>query len=77
MPASPSVTAPTNRGLWVLRTTLVHPDSVRGAVNMISIARGMGVRGVMLFSYDWAVASGEDAGEVTFLRRVGEVGFGR
>ena len=29
---SPSVAAPTNRGLWVLRTTLVYPDSVRAMV---------------------------------------------
>ena len=44
---------------------------------MIGIARAMGVRGVMLFSYDWAVASGEGSGGRTFLSRVGEASFGR
>jgi len=51
--------------------------SYQGTVDMIGIARGMGVRGVVLFSYDWAVASGESPDDVPFLRRVGEAGFGR
>ena len=51
--------------------------SYQGTVDMIGIARDMGVRGVVLFSYDWAVASGETAGDLPFLRRVGEEGFGR
>jgi uncharacterized lipoprotein YddW (UPF0748 family) len=54
-----------------------HMATYEGTVDMIGIARGMGVLGIMLFSYDWAVASGEAAGEVPFLRRVGEAGFGR
>ena len=48
-----------------------------GTVDMIGIAQGLGVRGVVLFSYDWAVASGESADGLPFLRRVAEAGFGR
>ncbi len=54
-----------------------HVATYEGTVDMIGTARRMGVRGVMLFSYDWAVSSGEDSGDVPFLHRVGEAGFGR
>ena len=54
-----------------------HVATYQGTLDMIGIARAMGVRGVMLFSYDWAVASGEGSGGRTFLSRVGEASFGR
>lgn len=54
-----------------------HVTTFQGTLDKIAIARRMGVRGVMLFSYGWAVSSGESVGDMTFLSRVGEVGFGR
>ena len=54
-----------------------HVTTYEGVVDQIGIARRLGVRGVMLFSYDWAVRSGEPEGDVPFLRRLGEAGFGR
>lgn len=58
-------------GIGVYRTTF------RGTVRKISIARELGVGGVSLFSYDWAVARGEsDRPLHPFLRRVGEEAFG-
>ncbi len=54
-----------------------HLTTYEGAVEEISTARRLGVRGVMLFSYDWAVRSVEGAGDITLLQRVGEAGFVR
>ncbi len=54
-----------------------HLTTYEGAVLEIGIARRLGVRGVMLFSYDWAVRpTGREVG-TTLLQRVGEAGFAR
>jgi uncharacterized lipoprotein YddW (UPF0748 family) len=48
---------------------------LKGTITKISIARELGSRGVLLFSYDWAVSpSGE--GEEGFLGLVGCSSFG-
>ena len=54
-----------------------HVTTYRGALGEIAIARRLHARGVILFSYDWAVASGEPGGDVPFLQRLGKAGFGR
>ena len=54
-----------------------HLTTYEGAVEEIATARRLGVRGVMLFSYDWAVRSDQGAGDTTLLQRVGEAGFAR
>jgi len=51
----------------------VYQNSFQGSVDKIQIARGLGTRGIVLFSYDWAVSQGEGAGGRTFLQRVGEI----
>jgi len=42
-----------------------------GTLSKIDIARRIGVRGFLLFSYDWSVAYGAAAGGRPFLERVG------
>ena len=54
-----------------------HLTTYEGAVEEIATARHLGVRGVILFSYDWAVRSDEGVGDATLLQRVGEAGFAR
>ena len=56
-------------GIGIYRTTY------RGTLEKIDILRELGVRGLVLFSYDWAVSSGESAGGVPFLARVGRAAF--
>jgi uncharacterized lipoprotein YddW (UPF0748 family) len=55
----------------------VYRNTYRGTLEKIRLASGHGTRGVVLFSYDWAVSEGESAGDMTFLERVGEEAFGR
>ena len=47
---------------------------LEGTVTKISIARELGSRGVLLFSYDWAVSPSGGGGE-SFLERVGRSSF--
>jgi uncharacterized lipoprotein YddW (UPF0748 family) len=49
----------------------VYRNTFEGTLDKIQIARELGTRGVVLFSYDWAVAEGEMDGESSFLDRVG------
>lgn len=53
----------------------VYTNTYRGTVNKIDIARRLGARGVVLFSYDWAVSQGESDGARSFLDRVGADAF--
>jgi uncharacterized lipoprotein YddW (UPF0748 family) len=55
----------------------VYQNSYRGSVDKIRIAESLGTRGVVLFSYDWAVAEGASAGGRTFLQRIGAEMFRR
>jgi uncharacterized lipoprotein YddW (UPF0748 family) len=55
----------------------VYRNTYRGTVDKIRIAEGLGTRGVVLFSYDWAVRQGPGAGGRTFLERVGAEMFRR
>jgi len=55
----------------------VYTNTYRGTINKIDIARRLGARGVVLFSYDWAVSQGESDGERSFLDRVGAEAFRR
>jgi len=55
----------------------VYQNSYRGTVDKIRIAESLGTRGLVLFSYDWAVSQGESAGGLTFLERVGAEMFRR
>ena len=55
----------------------VYQNSFRGTVDKIRIAESLGTRGVVLFSYDWAVSQGEAAGGLSFLERVGAEMFRR
>lgn len=48
-----------------------HLTSYAGTVSKLGIAGQVGVRGFVLFSYDWAVAFGEGMDGVPFLQRVG------
>jgi len=56
-------------GIGIYRTTY------QGTLEKIDILRELGVRGMVLFSYDWAVSSGESVGGVPFLSRVGRAAF--
>jgi uncharacterized lipoprotein YddW (UPF0748 family) len=55
----------------------IYQNTYRGTLDKIEIARGLGTRGVVLFSYDWAVSEGESDGDRTFLDRVGAEVFRR
>ena len=55
----------------------VYRNTYRGTIDKIRIAGGLGTRGVVLFSYDWAVSEGEGEGGLTFLERVGAEMFRR
>jgi dihydrodipicolinate synthase/N-acetylneuraminate lyase len=55
----------------------VYRNTYRGTVEKIRVARELGVRGVVLFSYDWAVSEGESDGDRSFLDRVGREMFRR
>jgi len=55
----------------------VYTNTYRGTIHKIDIARRLGTRGVVLFSYDWAVSEGESDGERSFLDRVGAEAFRR
>jgi uncharacterized lipoprotein YddW (UPF0748 family) len=50
----------------------VYLNTYQGTLDKIGIAQGLGVGGLVLFSYDWAVSEGESDGERSFLDRVGE-----
>ena len=49
----------------------VHLTTYEGTLSKIEIAQRIGVRGFLLFSYDWSVAYGAAAGGQPFLERVG------
>ena len=49
----------------------VHLTTYEGTLSKIEIARRLGVRGFLLFSYDWSVAYGAASGGESFLERVG------
>ena len=55
----------------------VYQNTYRGTVDKIRIAESLGTRGVVLFSYDWAVSEGESEGDRSFLERVGAEAFRR
>lgn len=55
----------------------VYQNTYQGTLDKIRIARSLGTRGTVLFSYDWAVSEGESDGEQSFLDRVGAELFGR
>jgi uncharacterized lipoprotein YddW (UPF0748 family) len=55
----------------------VYQNTFRGTVDKIRLARNLGTRGVVLFSYDWAVSEGQSLGYPDFLQRVAEEGFRR
>jgi hypothetical protein len=55
----------------------VYQNTYRGTIHKIDIARRLGTRGVVLFSYDWAVSEGESDGGRSFLDRVGAEAFRR
>ena len=49
----------------------VHLTTYEGTLSKIAITRRIGVRGFLLFSYDWSVAYGAAAAGRPFLERVG------
>ena len=49
----------------------VHLTTYEGTLSKIEIAQRIGVRGFLLFSYDWSVAYGATGGNQPFLERVG------
>ncbi len=49
----------------------VHLTTYEGTLSQIEIAQRIGVRGFLLFSYDWSVAYGASGGGQPFLERVG------
>jgi len=55
----------------------VYQNTYQGTLDKIRIARSLGTRGTVLFSYDWAVSEGESDGERSFLDRVGAELFRR
>jgi len=55
----------------------IYQNTFRGSVDKIRIAGNLGTRGVILFSYDWAVSDGEGRGTQTFLQRIAEEAFRR
>ncbi len=55
----------------------VYRNTYRGTLDKIRIAGSLGTRGVVLFSYDWAVSEGESEGGRSFLERVGAEAFRR
>jgi len=55
----------------------VYQNTFRGTIDKIRLALSLGTRGVVLFSYDWAVGEGEKLGYPGFLQRVAEEGFRR
>jgi len=55
----------------------VYRNTYRGTLDKIRIAGSLGTRGVVLFSYDWAVSEGESEGDRSFLERVGAEAFRR
>jgi len=55
----------------------VYQNTYRGTIEKIRIAGNLGTRGVVLFSYDWAVSEGEWEGNRSFLERVGAEAFRR
>ncbi|NNM04466.1 MAG: family 10 glycosylhydrolase [Gemmatimonadetes bacterium] len=53
----------------------IYQNTYRGTLDKIRIAGNLGTRGVILFSYDWAVTEGEGRGNRTFLQRIAEDAF--
>jgi len=54
-----------------------YQNSYEGTLDKIRIARQLRTRGVVLFSYDWAVAEGESQGNQSLLDRIGQEMFRR
>ena len=52
-------------------------NTFQGTLSKIDHARAEGAGGVVLFSYDWAVADGPATGPVPYLERVGRAAFER
>ena len=52
-------------------------NGVDGTLEKIAIARRSGARGIVLFSYDWAVTDGSPKGTRLFLEQVSTGAFGR
>lgn len=55
----------------------IYRNTFQGTLDKIGLARREGAGGVVLFSYDWAVAEGPAEGGVPFLERVGGAAFDR
>jgi len=55
----------------------IYQNTYQGTLDKIRIARSLGTRGTVLFSYDWAVSEGESDGDRSFLDRVGAELFRR
>ncbi len=55
----------------------IYQNTYRGTLDKIDLARRLGTRGVVLFSYDWAVSEGESDQGRSFLDRVGVEAFRR
>lgn len=54
-----------------------YRNTLDGTLEKIRLARSIGVGGVALFSYDWAVGDGAVAAGGPYLDRVGQEAFGR
>jgi uncharacterized lipoprotein YddW (UPF0748 family) len=55
----------------------VYRNTYQGTLDKIQIARDEGAKGVVLFSYDWAISEGESEGELSLLDRIGSAVFRR
>lgn len=55
----------------------VYRNSYQGTLDKMGIARELGVKGTVLFSYDWAVSEGESDGNLSLLDRIGAEMFRR
>lgn len=53
-----------------------YQNTYQGTLDKIRIARDLGVGGISLFSYDWAVSEGDADGNRSFLDRLGSEVFG-
>jgi hypothetical protein len=55
----------------------VYLNTFEGTLDKIRIAQGLGTRGIVLFSYDWAATQEVSARGRTFLERLGAEAFRR
>jgi uncharacterized lipoprotein YddW (UPF0748 family) len=53
----------------------IYQNTYQGTLDKMTLARELGVKGIVLFSYDWAVSEGESDGDLSFLDRVGSEMF--